>query len=162
VALNRGHPLTFFRNLFYRERLLEGPTSRPKKSRQKLRKSAINPELARWIFGYDQDARVIEPAILRDVIARRANGICANYKVDSGWAAPNPESAPFPSCYMEEGEYFILATSWSALEGRRGSDLSPKVRKVMEKLMNVLGHSRAEQTGAGSGDSLTGCSRNRS
>jgi hypothetical protein len=63
---------------------------------------------------------------------------------------------------MEEGEYFILATSWSALEGRRGSDLSPKVRKVMEKLMNVLGHSRAERTGAGSGDSLTGCSRNRS
>jgi hypothetical protein len=42
--------------------------------------------------------------------------------------------------YMEEGELLVLAASWGALEGRRGSDLSPKVRTVMEKLMNVLGH----------------------
>jgi predicted DNA-binding transcriptional regulator YafY len=42
--------------------------------------------------------------------------------------------------YMEEGELFIVAASWGALGGRPGSDLSPKVRKVMEKLLNVLGH----------------------
>jgi predicted DNA-binding transcriptional regulator YafY len=40
---------------------------------------ALTPELTRWIFGYDQDARVIEPAALRDAIAKRADGIQANY-----------------------------------------------------------------------------------
>jgi predicted DNA-binding transcriptional regulator YafY len=42
--------------------------------------------------------------------------------------------------YMEEGELLVLAASWGALEGRRGSDIGPKVRTCMEKLMNVLGH----------------------
>jgi len=44
--------------------------------------------------------------------------------------------------YMEEGELLVLAASWGALEGRRGSgsDIGPRVRQVMEKLMNVLGH----------------------
>jgi predicted DNA-binding transcriptional regulator YafY len=42
--------------------------------------------------------------------------------------------------WMEEGDLLVLAASWGALEGRRGSDFTPKVRKVMEKLMNALGH----------------------
>jgi len=42
-------------------------------------KVALTPELMRWIFGYDQDARVIEPAALRDAIAARAGGIRPNY-----------------------------------------------------------------------------------
>jgi predicted DNA-binding transcriptional regulator YafY len=44
---------------------------------------------------------------------------------------------------MEEGELFIVAASWGALGGRPGSDLNPKVRKCMEKLLNVLGHDLA-------------------
>jgi len=42
-------------------------------------KVALIPKLIRWIFGYDQDARVIEPAVLRDAIAASADGIRANY-----------------------------------------------------------------------------------
>jgi predicted DNA-binding transcriptional regulator YafY len=44
---------------------------------------------------------------------------------------------------MEEGELFIVAASWGALGGRPRSDLNPKVRKCMEKLLNVLGHDLA-------------------
>jgi predicted DNA-binding transcriptional regulator YafY len=42
-------------------------------------KVAITPELIKWIMGYDEDAKVIEPAPLRDLIAAKGAGIAANY-----------------------------------------------------------------------------------
>jgi hypothetical protein len=45
---------------------------------------ALTPELLRWIFGFDQDARVIEPPELRDAIAKMTDGMRAIYScVDS-------------------------------------------------------------------------------
>jgi hypothetical protein len=40
---------------------------------------AHTPELERWLFGFDQDFKVIEPATLRDAIARKSPGITANH-----------------------------------------------------------------------------------
>ena len=40
---------------------------------------AHTPELERWLFGYDQDFKVIEPASLRAAIARKSPSIAANH-----------------------------------------------------------------------------------
>jgi predicted DNA-binding transcriptional regulator YafY len=38
---------------------------------------AITPELIRWLMGYDQDFRVMEPADLKDIIDRKVDGMVA-------------------------------------------------------------------------------------
>ncbi len=40
---------------------------------------AHTPELERWLFGFDEDFKVIEPATLRAAIARKSPGITANH-----------------------------------------------------------------------------------
>jgi predicted DNA-binding transcriptional regulator YafY len=38
---------------------------------------AITPELIRWLMGYDQDFRVMEPAELKETIDRKVDGMVA-------------------------------------------------------------------------------------
>jgi predicted DNA-binding transcriptional regulator YafY len=46
-------------------------------------KATHNPELERWIIGYDKDARVLEPAALAESIANKGTGIQQNYRSES-------------------------------------------------------------------------------
>ena len=38
---------------------------------------AITPELIKWLMGYDQDFRVIEPVELKETIDRKVDGMLA-------------------------------------------------------------------------------------
>ncbi len=92
------------------------------------------------LFGVSADTAKRDIIVMQD----RFELPLAEFKERGGWGYWKLPPR-LGGIWMEEGELLIVAASWGALDRRSvsGSDIGPKVRKVMEKLMNALGHDLA-------------------